>query len=56
MDDDEWRGEPELSPSVLFFLSFLLFFSHGLDFVFFDALLKLMRTRLWDGDDVLSND
>ena len=32
------------------------FLSAGLDFVFFDALLKLMRTRLWEGDDVLSND
>lgn len=38
-------------------LSFLrLFFSHGLDFVFFDALLKLMRMRLRERDDVLSND
>lgn len=35
---------------------FLPFFSHGLDFVFFDALLKLMRMRLRERDDVLSND
>lgn len=44
-----------LSLSALFFLSFLLS-SHGLDFVFFDALLRLMRTCLWEGHDVLSND
>lgn len=45
-----------LSLSVLLSLSLSSFLSHVLDFVFFDALLKLMRMRLREGDDVLSND
>lgn len=46
----------DLSPSLSFSSSLSSFLSHSLDFVFFDALLKLMRMRLREADDVLSND
>lgn len=45
-----------LSPSLSFPSPLSSFLLHGLDFVFFDALSKLMRICLREGDDVLSND
>lgn len=50
------RQTRSLSPSLSFPSPLSSFLLHGLDFVFFDALSKLMRICLREGDDVLSND